>query len=82
MPINKRLTTEHIRSLFSNNFKLANYAIRMAQFYVQSGHEVSAPSLLKEVEKHPDESYLETLKLLEEEDSQEESRYDEETYRQ
>ena len=77
MPISKLLTTELIRSLFQNNFKLANYAIRMAQFYIKAGHEVSASAILKEVTKHPDESYLETLKMLEEEE--EENRFDEES---
>ena len=77
MPLSKQLTTELIRSLFQNNFKLANYAIRMAQFYVKAGHEVTASAILKEVSKHPDESYLATLKLLEEEE--EENRYDQES---
>lgn len=77
MPISKQLTTEHIRSLFQNNFKLANYAISMAQFYIKAGHEVTAPVILKEVTKHPDESYLETLKMLEEEEKEEENRYEE-----
>lgn len=76
MPLSKQLTTEHIRSLFQNNFKLANYAIRMAQFYVRAGHEVNVDALLKEVMKHPDESYLETLKELEKEESQSENSYD------
>lgn len=79
MPISKQLTTEHIRSLFQNNFRLANYAIRMAQFYVKAGHEVSAPTILKEVAKHPEESYLETLKMLEEEEQEEENPYEEES---
>ncbi len=70
MPQHRQLTTEHIRSLFFNNFKLANYAIRMARFYVKAGHEVSAEQILKEVAKHPDESYIETLKQLEEEDAE------------
>lgn len=70
----KQMTTEHVRSLFKNNFRLTNYAIKMAQFYVSAGHEVSATALIKEVSKHPDESYLETLKALEVEESQEESR--------
>ncbi|HAZ16074.1 MAG: hypothetical protein A2Y28_04390 [Chlamydiae bacterium GWC2_50_10] len=70
MPINKELTTEHVRSLFPNTFKLTNYAIRLAQFYIRSGQEVSSSSLVKEVAKHPDESYLETLKSLEEEESE------------
>ena len=71
MPISKSLTTEHIRSLFQNNFKLSNYAIRMAQFYIKAGHEVSASAILKEVAKHPDESYLETLQELEKADEAE-----------
>ena len=76
MPISKQLTTEHIRSLFQNNFKLANYAIRMAQFYVNAGHEVTASDILKEVAKHPEESYLETLEMLEREEQEDENRYD------
>ena len=64
----KQLTTEYIRSLNENTFDLANYAIRLARFYVQSGHETSATSILKEISKHPNESYLDMLITLEEEE--------------
>jgi len=71
MPLTPQLTTEKVRSLFNNNFKLTNYAIRLAHFYVNSGLEVNASALIKEVTKHPDEAYLNTLKKLEEEEKSE-----------
>lgn len=63
--IKHQLTTEAIRSLFKNNFDLANYAIRLARFYIKSGHEINLTKLLTEVKRNPNEDYLEDLKELE-----------------
>lgn len=63
--IKQTLTTEAIRGLFKNNFDLANYAIRLARFYIKSGHEVNLTKLLTEVKRNPNEQYLEDLKELE-----------------
>lgn len=66
--IKPTLTTEGIRGLFKNNFELANYAIRLARFYIKSGHEITLTKLLSEVKKNPSEQYLEDLKQCEKED--------------
>ena len=63
--VKQTLTTEGIRSLFKNNFDLANYAIRLARFYIKSGHEIHLGKLLTEVKRNPNEQYLEDLKELE-----------------
>lgn len=68
------LTNQTLRGLFKSNFELANQAIRLARFYIKSGHEVSMGKLLNEIRRNPSEQYLKDLMMMEEEeeDSQEE----------
>jgi hypothetical protein len=69
---NKRnlLTNEGIKALFKNNFELANQAIRLARFYIKSGHEVSMEKLLNEIKRNPSEQYLHDLQKMEDEDEE------------
>ncbi|MFY7843216.1 MAG: hypothetical protein ACOVOR_04295 [Rhabdochlamydiaceae bacterium] len=46
------LTTEKLKSLFSSNFDLANYAIQVGRQIVKSGKELSAENILDEIFKH------------------------------
>ena len=62
------LTNENLRGLFKNNFELANQAIRLARFYINSGHEVSMSKLLNEIKRNPSEQYLKDLQRMEDED--------------
>lgn len=62
------LTNQSLRGLFKNNFELANQAIRLARFYIKSGHEVSMGKLLNEIKRNPSEQYLKDLMQMEEED--------------
>ena len=64
----EQLTNQSIRGLFKNNFELANQAIRLARFYIKSGHEVSMGKLLNEIKRNPSEQYLKDLQKMEEED--------------
>ncbi len=63
-----QLTNQSFRGLFKNNFDLANQAIRLARFYIKSGHEVSLTKLLNEIKRNPGEQYLKDLQKMEEED--------------
>lgn len=56
-----RLTNEQLKGLFKSNFNLANYAIKLARYYVLAGHEITLDAILLEVQKHPDESHLQDL---------------------
>ena len=64
----EQLTNQSFRGLFKNNFDLANQAIRLARFYIKSGHEVSLTKLLNEIKRNPSEQYLKDLQKMEEED--------------
>lgn len=66
--VKQPLTTEAIRTLFKNTFELTNYAIRLARFYIKSGHAVNLTKLLTEVKRNPDVEYLDDLERLEEND--------------
>jgi len=64
MAIRDRLTNEKLTKLFKNNFALATYSIKLAHYYIKSGHEMSADALLLEILKNP--HIYETLKEQEE----------------
>ena len=63
-----QLTNESLRGLFKSNFELTNQAIRLARFYIKSGHEISMTKLLSEIKRNPSEQYLKDLQRMEEED--------------
>lgn len=65
-----QLTNQSLRGLFKNNFELANQAIRLARFYIKSGHEVSLGKLLSELKRNPSEQYLRDLQKMEDEDDE------------
>ena len=67
------LTNESLRGLFRNNFDLTNQAIRLAKFYIKSGHEVTMGKILNEIKRNPSEQYLKDLQKMEDEDEEEES---------
>ena len=56
------LTNEKLKKLFKNNFDLASYAIRLAEYYIRSGHEVHVDDLLEEIRRNPHEYTDEQLK--------------------
>lgn len=62
-----QLTNESLRGLFKSNFELANQSIRLARFYIKSGHEISMTKLLNEIKRNPSEQYLKDLMQMEEE---------------
>ncbi len=66
----EQLTNQALRGLFKNNFELANQAIRLARFYIKSGHEVTMSKLLNEIKRNPSEQYLKDLMQMEEEDEE------------
>ncbi len=68
MNTREQLTNQSLRGLFKNNFELANQAIRLARFYIKSGHEVSMTKLLNEIKRNPSEQYLKDLMMMEDED--------------
>jgi hypothetical protein len=70
----EQLTNQGLRGLFKNNFELANQAIRLARFYIKSGHEVSMGKLLNEIKRNPSEQYLKDLQKMEEEDDDSQDR--------
>ncbi len=63
-----------LRGLFKNNFELANQAIRLARFYIKSGHEVSMRKLLNEIKRNPSEQYLKDLLKMEDEEDEDSQR--------
>jgi hypothetical protein len=63
-----QLTNQSLRGLFKNNFELANQAIRLARFYIKSGHEVTMGKLLSEIKRNPSEQYIKDLQKMEEEE--------------
>ncbi len=64
----EQLTNQSLRGLFKSNFELANQAIRLARFYIKSGHEVVMSKLLSEIKRNPSEQYLKDLQKMEDED--------------
>lgn len=66
--LREQLTNQSLRGLFKNNFELANQAIRLARFYIKSGHEVTMGKLLNEIKRNPSEQYLKDLQKMEDED--------------
>jgi hypothetical protein len=66
----EQLTNQSLRGLFKNNFELANQAIRLARFYIKSGHEVTMSKLLSEIKRNPSEQYLKDLQKMEEEEEE------------
>lgn len=66
----EQLTNQSLRGLFKSNFELANQAIRLARFYIKSGHEVSMGKLLNEIKRNPSEQYLKDLQKIEEEEEE------------
>jgi len=68
--IRETLTNQSLRGLFKNNFELANQAIRLARFYIKSGHEISIPKLLGEIKRNPSEQYLHDLMQMEEQEDE------------
>lgn len=62
-----QLTNESLRGLFKSNFELANQSIRLARFYIKSGHEITMTKLLNEIKRNPSEQYLKDLMQMEEE---------------
>ena len=70
----EQLTNQGLRGLFKNNFELANQAIRLARFYIKSGHEVSMGKLLNEIKRNPSEQYLKDLQKMEDEDDDSQDR--------
>ena len=53
MALKEILTNEALKSLFKNNFELANYAIKLARYSIKHGQEVNADDLLDEIRKNP-----------------------------
>lgn len=52
--IKEELTKEAYTGLFLDNFKLTNYAIKVAQEQIRSGNEeLNVTQLLKEIRRHP-----------------------------
>lgn len=68
--VRDQLTNQSLRGLFKNNFDLTNQAIRLARFYIKSGHEVSMGKLLNEIKRNPSEQYLKDLQKMEEEEEE------------
>lgn len=64
----EQLTNQSLRGLFKNNFELTNQTIRLARFYIKSGHEVTMKKLLSEIKRNPSEQYLKDLQKMEDED--------------
>lgn len=59
--LKENLTNEKLKGLFRNNFELTNQAIRLARYFIRSGHEVNADELLEEIRRHPSPSYIQDL---------------------
>ncbi len=66
--LKQQLTNQSLRGLFKSSFELTNQAIRLARFYIKSGHEVSMSKLLAELKRNPSEQYLKDLQKMEDED--------------
>lgn len=66
----EQLTNQNLRGLFKSNFDLANQAIRLARFYIKSGHEITMGKLLNEIKRNPSEQYLKDLQKMEEEEEE------------
>jgi hypothetical protein len=70
MTTREQLTNQSLRGLFKSNFELANQAIRLARFYIKSGHEVTMSKLLSEIKRNPSEQYLKDLQKMEEDEEE------------
>lgn len=68
MSLKESLTNEQLRKNL-NNFELAHYAIRLARYYVHSGHEISLGQLFDQIRKHPSPQFIEDLEAAEKEDN-------------
>jgi hypothetical protein len=68
MNVREQLTNQGLRGLFKSNFELANQAIRLARFYIKSGHQITMTKLLEEIKRNPSEQYLKDLMQMEEDE--------------
>lgn len=60
------LTNEALKGICDSNFELAQFAIKLAQYYMRSGRETSLREVIRDVKKHPHPKYLEELKEIDE----------------
>ncbi len=67
------LTNEALKKHFHDNFELAQFAINVARYLINSGHEVDVPYLLKEIQRNPKLYTPENLALLDKADEEEDT---------
>ncbi len=60
------LTNEQFQGICKSNFDLAQYAISLGRYFIKSGHEATIQNVLEEIRRHPNPSYLQELKEMEE----------------
>lgn len=70
MALRDQLTNEGLKGLFKSNFDLAVYAIKLGKYYLKSGHEASADSILEQIRKNPRQYEIGELEELEEAEDQ------------
>ena len=68
------LTCETMKGICDSNFQLVHYAINLARYYIHSGRETSLREVLRDVRKHPNPSYIEELKNIDEIEREAQSR--------
>ncbi len=69
MTMKEMLTHENLRGPFKSQFELAHFAIRLARYYVHSGHEATLGDLFEQIRKNPSPSLIEDLEQADKEDS-------------
>lgn len=57
-----KMTNEHLRGIFKSNFDLTNFAIALAHYHIKKTPGINLSEVLKEVQEHPEESYLQSLR--------------------
>ncbi len=60
------LTNESLRGICKSSFDLAHFAIDLGRYMIHSGRETHIRDVIKEIRKHPDPNYVETLRNVDE----------------
>lgn len=60
----QQLTNEALKGICRSSFDRANYAINLGRYFIKSGRETSLAEVVRELKRHPDPNYLETLKEI------------------
>jgi|GEM_PF-1162773 len=60
------MTNEALKNICSSSFELAHFAIKLGRYYIHSGREIQLREIIRDIKKHPDPSYIDELREIDE----------------